>query len=172
MTTIPTQQQLHKLGFVTAASEMQRHKEAAPLALRQKLRTAFEFYRVVEPHHIERHNNMLKSLTRKLTRKWRQYSEVHREYSFLQLDFTTIHNYPAAPPAEVLVELQKAKEMGCFDRFEVCTLGRHTLRESTPVFRMPDPILFGRIDGSENRYFIAQWDDDIKIEDILREDEG
>lgn len=169
---IPTQERLHELGFVTAASEMQKHKEAAPRALREKLRTAFEFYRVVEPHHIERHNHMLKTVTRSLTKKWRQYGELHKEYSYLQLDFTTIHNYPAAPPAEVLVELEKAKGMGCFDRFEVCTLQRHYYRESKPVFRLPDPILFGRIDGSENRYFIAQWDDDIKIEDILKEDEG
>jgi hypothetical protein len=172
MNTIPTQERLKELGFVTAASEMQRHKEAAPKELRQKLRTAFEHYRVVEPHHIERHNIMLKSLTRKVARKWRQYGEVHKEWSYLQLDFTTIHQYPAAPPAEVLVELEKAKAMGCFDRFEICTLGRHSQIESRPVFRLPDPILFGRIDGSENRYFIAQWDDDIKIEDILKEDEG
>jgi len=37
---------------------------------------------------------------------------------------------------------------------------------------VPDPILLGRITGCENRYFIAQWDDDVKIEDILKENEG
>jgi hypothetical protein len=38
--------------------------------------------------------------------------------------------------------------------------------------RNPDPIIFGRIKGSNNRYFVAQWDDDVKIEQILRADEG
>jgi hypothetical protein len=30
-----------------------------------------------------------------------------------------------------------------------------------------DPIIFGKIDGCTDRFFIAQWDDDVKIEDIV-----
>ena len=33
-------------------------------------------------------------------------------------------------------------------------------------------FLFGVVTGCDDRFFIAQWDDDVKIEDILQGDEG
>jgi hypothetical protein len=37
---------------------------------------------------------------------------------------------------------------------------------------IPDPVVFGIIIGCRNKYFIAQWDNEVSIEQILKEDEG
>jgi len=168
--TLPTNTELRDLGFETAAYEIEKHKEAVPQELRDKLRVAFEFYRVVEPEHVDKFNEALKAKTLTVKTFKGTYSRTTtRRYQ--QLQFTTIHNYTAAPPREVLVALKKANELGCFDSYEVATIGWVTDSHVERI-RLPDPILFGRIQGSNNRYFIAQWDDDVKIEDILREDQG
>jgi len=175
-TTLPTVQELTDLGFRTAAYELEKHKELGNKGLREKLRVAFEHYRVVEPEHIARFNEKLKAETLKKTTRlrrndYRDEIKIIRTTKYQRLQFTSIHNYTAAPPREVLVELKKAKELGCFDSFEIATINE-VHDEHVQTIRMEDPILFGRIENSDNRYFIAQWDDDVKIEDILREDEG
>jgi hypothetical protein len=174
-TTLPTVQELTDLGFRTAAYELGKHKELGNKGLREKLRVAFEHYRVVEPEHIARFNEKLKANTLKKTTRLRRtdYNEIKliKRTIWQALQFTPIHNYTAAPPREVLVELKRAKDIGCFDSFEIATINE-VRDEHVQTIRMEDPILFGRIENSDNRYFIAQWDDDVKIEDILREDEG
>ena len=72
--------------------------------------------------------------------------------------------YPSAPPQAVLDKVEEAQKVGCFDAFEVCKV------ESVREYK--DPIVFGRITGCPDRFFIAQWDNDVKIEDILKENEG
>jgi hypothetical protein len=47
----------------------------------------------------------------------------------------------------------------CFDSFEIAKI--QWKRE------IKDPILFGRIDGCPDRFYVSQWDDDVRIEDIL-----
>lgn len=168
--TLPTEEELLELGFRTAAYELKNHKDAAPKELRVKLRTAFEHYRVVEPEHIDRFNKVLKAKTLKVRTYGSRYSKTRIE-TYQTLNFTPIHNYTAAPPRDVLISLREAKLLGCFDSFEIATIKIVSDQYVTQI-RLPDPILFGRINGSDNRYFIAQWDDDVKIEDILREDEG
>lgn len=147
--------ELSELGFTAAAAKVNTDR-----ALARKLRIAFEHFRVVEPDKIQRFQQELRDRTIKDEGK-NQWGTIQRYDS---LKFTPIEKYPNVPPIEALQELRKAKAFECFDRFEVATI------ESVKI--VPDPIIFGVIDGSLNKYYICQWDDDVKIEDILREDEG
>lgn len=59
---------------------------------------------------------------------------------------------------------EKAQKLKCFDTFEIAKI--------EAVEERKDPIVFGCITGCPDKFFIAQWDDDVKIEDILTESEG
>jgi len=67
-----------------------------------------------------------------------------------------IENVKAVPPEFALERLQAAKDSGVFEYYTIARL------ES-----LPDPILFGRIEGSEDRFVIAQWDNDITLDDLI-----
>jgi hypothetical protein len=147
----PTEAELRELGLTEAANKMKHQRELA-----RKLRIAFEHFRVVTPDQISRFQQELLE-----KRRAGLYSGG---YTYQALKFTALESYPNVPPSEVLEKIRGAKELKCFDRFEVLTL------ETVEV--IPDPVVFGIIDGCDNKYFVAQWDDDVKIEQILREDEG
>jgi len=147
----PCESDLEELGFIKAAEDLKVKREMA-----RKMRIAFEHFRVVTPDAITRFNEDL----RKRTTKTGQFST----YSYQRLRFTPIAQYGQIPPTAALEALRAAKGLKCFDAFEVADI------ESVQV--IPDPILFGVITGCENKYFIAQWDEDVKIEDILKPDEG
>ena len=155
-TEIPTEQELRDLGFEAAADETKSKRELA-----RKLRIAFEHFRVVLPEQIARFNTELARKTSNSTpsRDNPLGYPIHQ-----RLAFTSTKHYAGVPPKEVLEELKKARELNCFDSFEIATI------ES--VVKVPDPVLFGVIDGCDNKYFIAQWDNDVSIEQILRPEEG
>jgi hypothetical protein len=142
--------ELEELGFSTAKQNF-KYESRLPF----RLRTAFEHFRVVTPEHIKRFNNKLYEITRK---------DASRGYQYDRLLFTRIKDYAAIPPKEVLEKIRQAKNLACFDDFEIATI------ESVLV--IPDPIVFGIIEGCDNKYFVAQWDNDVRIEDILATDEG
>lgn len=148
---MPTECELRELGLTAAADKIKRAKELA-----RKLRIGFEHFRVVTPQQVTRFQEEL----------WNNRCTDPSTYalSYQVLKFTALESYSEVPPGEVLQKVREAKELKCFDRFEVLTL------ESQEV--VPDPVIFGIIDGCDNRYFVAQWDDDVNIEQILREDEG
>jgi hypothetical protein len=148
---IPAESELRELGLNAAADKMKRARELAG-----KLRIAFEHFRVVTPEQFARFKEEL----------WNQRESNQLTYglSYKTPKLTALEAYPEVPPAKVLEEIRAAKELKCFDRFEVLTL------QSVEV--VPDPVIFGIIEGCDNKYFVAQWDDDVKIEQILREDEG
>jgi hypothetical protein len=156
VTTIPEERvktsELEELGFKTAADNVKSRRELA-----RKMRIAFEHFRVVTPDHVTRFNEELKQKTYKM-------ENGAFTYTYQTMVFTPIEKYPEVPPTEALEKLKEAKALNCFDAFEVANIQSRTV--------VPDPILFGRIGGCDNRYFIAQWDDDVRIEDILKEDEG
>lgn len=143
--------ELEELGFKTAASNVTAKRELA-----RKMRIAFEHFRVVTPQHIDQFNAKLREETRQDT--------GNGGYNYKTLAFTPIERYPEVPPAEALLKLKEAKELQCFDTYEVATIQSRVV--------VPDPILFGRITGCSNYYYIAQWDSDVSIEDILKEGEG
>ncbi len=68
-----------------------------------------------------------------------------------------IRDYNSLPPDNVLDELKKAKDNKCFDEFYIGY-----------IEKVEDPILFGKItDFPTLHFYIAQWGDDVKIEDII-----
>ena len=150
-----TVDRLKELGFISAAQECDR-----VYALNKKLTIAYEHYRFVTPEKIQAFQETLRKESAKTLGK-NQWGTI-TEYKTLQ--FTILKDYPKVPPTEVLDALEDAQQDGCFDTFEIASIQW--------VKEVPDPILFGRVTGCEDRFFIAQWDEDVKIEDILQDDEG
>lgn len=147
--------QLEKLGFKKIASELKEKED-----MKRKITIAYEHFRYVKQEKIDSYNEKLKKQTEK--REGKQGVNLYLVYD--KLSFTPIADFRQIPPQETLDKVEKAQEIGCFDTFEVCKI------ESTREYK--DPIIFGRIKGCPDRFFVAQWDDDVKIEDILSETEG
>ena len=79
-----------------------------------------------------------------------------------QLTLVALEKYPALPPAEALKATTAARETGIFHRFEVA--------EVNPVgteIKLPDPIVFGLVDGCTDRFFVCEWGSDVSIKDLL-----
>lgn len=149
---------LRELGFDVAAAKVEKKLE-----LKKKLTIAYEFYRVVTPAVLQRFQEQLKAKTLKPAEKDKHgYTVKYETYDYLKL--IPISQYGEVPPQAVLDELKLAKSRGCFDSFEVAKVETFEVR--------PDPIIFGLINGCDEKFFIGQWDNDVKIEDILNADEG
>ena len=136
---------LQELGLVKAAKKL-----ANSLSLAEKCRIAYTQYRFITPEKVEAFQSQLK--------------KVKKGNAYKKLLFTALEEYSEIPPEHVLDALELAKESQCFDTYEIASV-----QWIEPV---PDPLLLGRITGCEDYFFIAQWDDDVKIEDILQADEG
>lgn len=166
-------QTLKELGFDKVADTLDKK-----LTLKKKLAIAYEHFRFVEPHIFDRFQEEVKNKTLKVVvacpqcknnplaklscgycRKTGAQHMTHDTLAFVRLA-----DYPECPPMDCLMDLKKAKELECFDAFEVAKVETVDIR--------PDPIIFGLINGCEDKFFITQWDDDVKIEDILKENEG
>ncbi len=75
-----------------------------------------------------------------------------------ELVIDEIDEYDRPLPREIQKELEKAKKTKLFAKFVIFW-----------VRRVPDPILFGIMpDDKDKFYFIAQWDNDVSIEDFLK----
>lgn len=134
-------EELKKLGFTTAVKK---------LDLAQKMKIAYGKYGFVTQEKINIFNDKLRKETLK---------EDSMSRTFKRLVFIDVSNYAEIPPPHVLRNLKEAISDGCFDKFEIAKI--EWIKE------IKDPILFGRIEGCNDRFFIAQWDDDVKVEDIL-----
>lgn len=143
---------LKELGLDAAANNLQ-----GKLALKAKLLIAYEHYRFVEPHIFDRFGEELRKKTHRV-------DEYGRNRRYDTLAFIPLNDYNEIPPPDCLMDLKAARDHKCFDHFEVAKIETVEVR--------PDPIIFGCIDGCRDKFFITQWDDDVKIEDILKESEG
>lgn len=144
-------EQLEKAGMKQMAAILKRMK-----AQKAKMMIAYENYRYVRPEKFTQFNERL----RKETEQKNQFGG----YSYDRLRFTPLDQYGKIPPVGVLAALEKANELSCFDRFVVADI------ES--VVERPDPIVFGIVEDCSDYFFVGQWDDDVKIEDILGQNEG
>lgn len=173
--------ELLELGFEKAGKKLQGKEE-----LKRKLAIAFEFHRVVTPGIITRFQEALKLKTAKIhvvcpscngkpEKPKKEHKNSNGKCGYCKetgaqrmthdkLAFCKIAEYGEVPPAEVLGKVKEAKERNCFDYFEVAKVETVEVR--------PDPIIFGRINGIDDRFFVAQWDKDVSIDDILMENEG
>ncbi len=123
--------------------------------MKRKMTIAYEHYRFVKQDKIDAFNKKLEAESKK------DYSNY---YTVKTLLFTPLENYSEVPPEAVLDKIEEAIERNCFDTFEVAQVKEVTVQK--------DPIVFGRINDCPDRFFVAQWDDDVSIEDILKENEG
>jgi len=133
--------QLGKLGFTALTTKVE---------IAKKLAIAHAKYGYVTGEMIDKFNRALRAKTERMENGYRM---------FQRLLFTKVETYGKIPPPEVLAKMQEAIDDGIFDSFEVAAI--HDVQE------LIDPILFGCIQGTNDKFFIAQWDDDVKIEDIV-----
>lgn len=69
---------------------------------------------------------------------------------------TPARDYVGVPPSEVVRALEEHQGRGIFDEFTVGT-----------VEGLPDPMLMGRIQGVQDRFYIICWGDDVKLDDVI-----
>lgn len=144
------EEKLAKVGMRTAVAQLQEKKATA-----KKMLIAYEHYRFVRQENIDAFNRKLKE---------ESYKETRDAYQYKFLNFISLESYTEIPPLHVLESIEQAMEKGCFDTFEVAKI--------QDVVQVKDPIVFGRIKGCPDRFFIDQWDDDVRITDLLKEGEG
>src|SRR3972149_5667397 len=145
MKTDILEERLKSLGFENASNKLKHD-----LVLSEKMKLAYGKYLYVSQAQFDAFNEKLKAETLK---------EDKHAYIYKRLKFTDIKNYPKIPPEEVLDSLEKSKVDNVFDVYEICEIEWYE--------EIKDPILFGCITGCTDKFFISQWEEDIKIEDIL-----
>lgn len=152
-----TEERLEALGLTAASNSIKQVKksQAQMVEFSRKCTIAYENYRYVKQEKIDEFNAELRKKTE---------GKDGRSYHYDALVFTRLEHFNAIPPTDVLDLLETAKGRNCFDYFEVAKIER--------VVKTPDPILFGCIDGCKDRFFVGQWDNDVKIEDLLKPNEG
>lgn len=143
-------ERLEKLGLKSASKKVKDLRE-----LKSKMTIAYEHFRYVKQEKIDAFNEELRKKSLK---------DNSQYISYDVLNFIPLETYQEVPPVDVLDKIEEAIKLGCFDTFEIAKI------ES--VKEVKDPIVFGRITGCPDRFFVGQWDDDVKIEDILKENEG
>ena len=67
-----------------------------------------------------------------------------------------ISEYLGIPPASALKALRVAQEKEIFDYYTIAS-----------VSAVKDPLLLGRIEGVEDRFYLAQWGDDVSLDDVI-----
>jgi hypothetical protein len=133
---------LKELGLTTAAKRLDSAR---------RLTIAYAKYGHVTDEAIFKFNEKLKKESMmRLSGGYGQYN---------QLRFTRIADYGKIPPVAALARLREAVHDNVFDFFEVADI--------QSVKEVPDPIIFGRIEGCTDRFYVAQWDDDVTIEEIV-----
>lgn len=145
---ITTAERLGALGFKGLSDKLRIAKER-----KRKLALAYEHYRFVRQEHIDKFNADLKKKTKKGSGPY--------DSTWQTLGFTAIEQYDKCPPESVLASLEEAQNRKIFDSYEVAH-----------IVNVKDPILFGRINGCPDRFFIDQWDTDVTIKDLLKDNEG
>ena len=135
------QNKLERLGFKQATKTISKI---------ERMRVAYERYMFITPQTVQKFNEKLRKETLEEDKNARKYK---------QLVFSDITTTSKIPPESVLDKLEIAQREQIFDKFEVGYIDW--------VKEVKDPILFGRIEGCEDYFFIGQWDDDVKIEDLI-----
>jgi len=138
-------ERLKKVKLNNVAKKIEDFRET-----KQKMDIAYKHYRYVTPAKIDAFNEALKKETLK---------EDKRAWHYKRLTFTDIEQYDAIPPEPTLQKIEEAIAREWFDNFEICKI--EWIKE------IKDPIVFGVINGCPDKFFISQWDDDIKIDDIF-----
>ncbi len=131
---------LEKLGLKKALDKIRKGKEVYP-----KLEVAYARFGFIKQAQVDKFQEVLGK------------QKAAKGY-YKRLSFVKLENYDRdVPPMDVLEKIDEAKKIGCFDYFEIAFIEEVK----------KDPIVFGRIEKCPDRFFIAQWDDDVSIEQII-----
>lgn len=141
-------------GFTAMAATLKQKADAA-----RRMAIAYEKYRYVRDENVVAFQKRLYDTT---LRHEGAYPNLFHVYD--QLTFSPIETYGAVPPREVLDKVTEARREGLFDALEVAKI------ESTREYK--DPIVFGRIEGCPDRFYVTQWDSDVSIADLIGPNEG
>lgn len=145
-TTDDILQDLETAGLISVVDEVKKARE-----FQRKIDIAIKsFPLILTTNKITEFNEKLHKETLK---------EDKNSIQFKQLAFTSLKEYRKIPPKFVLEKIKNAKNMNCFDNFEVCTI--EWIKE------VKDPVVFGVINGTSDKFFITQWDTDITITELL-----
>lgn len=139
---------LEKLGLKKVSGQIDEMRER-----KRKMEVAYKSFRVCPPDKVVQFNEKLRKETLK---------EDKNSYSFKRLEFIPIEKYEKIPPEAILQKIEKAIEKDCFDNLEICKIAWHK--------EIKDPIVFGCINGCQDKFFIGQWDNDITIDEIMFND--
>lgn len=149
-------------GFAAAAGEAIRIADRA-----RRLAQAYEHFRYVSEEKVQAFQARLRASTSSLNDHQRAMIAQHRGAhieTYDRLAFMPVEQYAKMPPSDVLMAVKAAKDRAIFDTFEVAAI--ETTRE------VHDPIVFGRITDCGDRFFVSQWGEDVKITDLIGENEG
>ena len=157
-------------GFTAVAEKLQRN--AARL---EKLAEAYTFPFVREQVVVD-FNRRLEAATKRAPSKAEANQVASAKYGAYawmldstieeicdQLVFDKLREYRGTPPASVMTRVAEVRNRHIFDSFEVA----HVQPVATKV-NLPDPIVFGRINDCSDRFFIAEWGDDVSFADLVR----
>lgn len=189
-----TAERLKKLGLTRVGETLHKKQD-----MKRRAAVAYEFFRVATPEVIDQFSRRMEERTLrilipcpkchgggkehlfhnenpKILKQMKMRAKITRtpadkcsycqhtgaqEQVFDRIRFTNLAEYGKIPPEPCLAQLERAHQRNCFDWFEVADI--------STVVQRPDPIIFGRINGCEDRFFITQWDTDLDINDILNE---
>jgi hypothetical protein len=89
------------------------------------------------------------------------------------LKITPLKNFARIIPANVVKKVKKAVDKKLFDSYVIFHLDNKSVKETQKekIEREKDPIIFGKINESDNYYFIGDWEDeldDLRLGDIVQ----
>lgn len=142
-------------GFIAAAEKANTINERYVRLVR-----AYEHFRYVTEENVKAFNEKLKKSTERTTGT----AGYNLTRIYDELALMPIGEYKDMPPADVLMKVKSAADMKIFDEFELAKI--KSKREYL------DPIVFGRITGCKDRFYIAQWDNDVTIDQLIEAHEG
>ena len=138
---------LKSLGFKKLSSKMEEVARRATkinmIALSGYLKIPAEKIKAAK-EMIEGRSNMTRQLRLLETTIEKYVGQNHDENNF------------TLPPGDVLEKLAVAKKSELFDEFTILH-----------VKAIPDPILLGKIKGEKDRFFIAEWGNDITLTELM-----
>ena len=156
---------LEEAGFTKAAELV-----VAKTTLARKLALAYEHYRYVTQKQVDEFNRKIMAETNRPTRTGDlQYDSYGGYITHVadQLVFEAANKYKGMPPTDVLEAVKEAKTRGVFDGYLVASI-----QPVATAVKRPDPIVFGRVNGCDDYFYIAQWGNDVKLSDIISPSQG
>lgn len=156
--------QAREAGFDSAAADLE-----LKAALATKLAKAYEHFRYVSKEAVaEFQKKTLERTERNATSEdQRRLNNPYVSRIADQLVFCRMETYKGLPPADVLKRVSEVKAMGIFDAYEVAEIQPVATQQ-----KLPDPIVFGLVNGCTDRFYVAEWGEDVSINDLLGKHDG